>query len=265
MKGRWTTLLARQAVTPARDQGEHEEKVLGEGEPEEADDGEKLNNGEVHTSEYSEEAGGEAEISTTEEAENVNREAQAIVHDADNHDVDVYSEYEAAAAKAGETTRTPECVAGVDAKTQAAKSIVAAVVAEAIEDAPRSGKAHRKKPAARKTKPACNAVVAMEPAAVDNESSRNLQVSGLAISPQIANQKALFCEHDPGGALCESPDKAEFAMTAATETVAAGKNKVLAAKSRLAAARSTSCTSATSRVRLMSTARFASTGGRNQG
>ncbi|KAL1445542.1 hypothetical protein MTO96_029156 [Rhipicephalus appendiculatus] len=130
---------------PKRQTGEHEEKVFGEGKPEEADDGEKLINGEVDVNEYSEEAGGEAEISTTEEAGNVNREARAIVHDADNRDVDVDSEYEAAAAKAGATTRTPEYVACVDAETQAAKSVAAAVVVQAIEDVPRSGKADRKK------------------------------------------------------------------------------------------------------------------------
>ncbi|KAL1458833.1 hypothetical protein MTO96_027663, partial [Rhipicephalus appendiculatus] len=99
--GRWATLLARQAVTPARDQGEHEEKVFGEGEPEEADNGEKLNKGEVDANEYSEKAGGEAEISTTEEAENVNRVTRAIVHGGDNHDVDVDKQSSRRKIKAG--------------------------------------------------------------------------------------------------------------------------------------------------------------------
>ncbi|KAL1471311.1 hypothetical protein MTO96_040015 [Rhipicephalus appendiculatus] len=130
-----------------------------------------------------------------------------------------------------------------------------------MEDAPEGGKADPKEPAARKTKPAYNAALTTGPAAVDNEPSRNLQVSGLANTLQTASHKALFCEHDPGGALCESRDKAEFAMAAATETVPAGKKaKRPAAKSMLATARSTSWTSATSRVRLTSTPRFASTG-----
>ncbi|KAL1486617.1 hypothetical protein MTO96_046876 [Rhipicephalus appendiculatus] len=123
--------------------------MFSEGKAEEADDGEKLNKGEVDVNEYSEEAGGDTQILTTEEAESVNREVQAIVHDADNRDVDVDSEYEADAAKAGATTRTPECVAGVDAKTQAAKSVAAVVGVEAMEDAPEGGKADPKEPAAR--------------------------------------------------------------------------------------------------------------------
>ncbi|KAL1419915.1 hypothetical protein MTO96_004620 [Rhipicephalus appendiculatus] len=254
--GRWAALLARQVVTPARNHGEHEEKVFSEGKPEEADDGEKLNKGEVDVNEYREEAGGDAEISTTAEAGNINRKAQAIVHDADNRDVDVDSEYEAAAAEAGAATRTPECAAVVDAKTQAEESVAAAFVAEAMEDALQCGEADAKKPAAPKTKPAFSAAVRTEPATVDNEPSGNPQVSGLANTTQ-----ALFCEHEPGSTLCESRDKAEVAMAAATKTTAAAKKaKSPTTKSRPAAARSPSWTSMASPVGPTSAARLASTG-----
>ncbi|KAL1465939.1 hypothetical protein MTO96_043037, partial [Rhipicephalus appendiculatus] len=257
--GRWAALLARQVVTPARNHGEHEE-VFSEGKPEEADDGEKLNKGEVDVNEYREEGGVDTEISTTAEAGNINRKAQAIVHDADNRDVDVDSEYEATAAEAGAATRTPECAAVVDAKTQAEKSVAAAFVAEAMEDALQCGEADAKKPAAPKTKPACSAAVRTEPATVDNEPSGNLQVSGLANTTQ-----ALFCEHEPGSTLCESRDKAEVAMAAATKTTAAAKKaKSPTAKLRPAAARSPSWTTMASPVGPTSAARLASTGGRNQ-
>ncbi|KAL1474716.1 hypothetical protein MTO96_037782, partial [Rhipicephalus appendiculatus] len=92
-------------------------------------------------------------------------------------------------------------------------------------------------PAAPKTKPAC-AAARTEPATVDNEPSGNLQVSGLANTTQ-----ALFCEHEPGSTLCESRDKAEVAMAAATKTTAAAKKaKSPTAKLRPAAARSPSWT-----------------------
>ncbi|KAL1468187.1 hypothetical protein MTO96_041644 [Rhipicephalus appendiculatus] len=42
-EARWATFLARQAVTPANDQEEHEARVHGEDKPEKAEHGEKLN------------------------------------------------------------------------------------------------------------------------------------------------------------------------------------------------------------------------------
>ncbi|KAH8025888.1 hypothetical protein HPB51_013593 [Rhipicephalus microplus] len=158
--------------------------------------------------------------------------------DTENSDIDNNSEFEAPDVEAGATIRMPKCAAGVDAKTQAAKSVAAAVVAEAVDDASEGGLA-----------------------AMDNEPFNKPQVSGMANATRTGDRTAIFCKHDIGGSLKESQDLAKFSVPAATETAAARKKvEIGATKSRPPAARSTSWRSATSRVIPTSVSRFASMG-----
>ncbi|KAL3212191.1 hypothetical protein MRX96_036163 [Rhipicephalus microplus] len=85
--------------------------------------------------------------------------------------------------------------------TQAAKSVAAAVAAEAMEDAPEAGKAEPKKAAELNTKPICDAAVVTGLEAVDNEPFDMLQVSGMANAPRIGNCTPVFCKHNLGGSL----------------------------------------------------------------
>ncbi|KAL3214194.1 hypothetical protein MRX96_034989 [Rhipicephalus microplus] len=90
---------------------------------------------------------------------------------------------------------------GVEAMTQAAKSVPAAVAAEAMEDAPEPGKVKPKEAAELNTKHICDAAVGTGLAAVDNEPFDMLQVSGMANAPRIGDCTPNVCEHNLGGSL----------------------------------------------------------------
>ncbi|KAH7983940.1 hypothetical protein HPB52_015597 [Rhipicephalus sanguineus] len=101
-EGRWATLLARQVVPPAQDKEGLEAKLHDEDKQEEAEQGEKSNEGGVDPSRASEEASWDAEdykvsateVSTIGEAEDRSRgtEATLIVEATDNHNIEADAE-----------------------------------------------------------------------------------------------------------------------------------------------------------------------------
>ncbi|KAH7976323.1 hypothetical protein HPB52_011905 [Rhipicephalus sanguineus] len=88
-EGRWATLLARQVVPPAQAKEELDAKLHDEDKQEEAEQGERSNEGGVDRSRATEETGGDAEdykrmlekialIDTNHEARNVMMNASAV-------------------------------------------------------------------------------------------------------------------------------------------------------------------------------------------